>query len=72
MCVNQRSMTTTEDRNMSNKKPLIWSDVAGHPVVVCPNCEGKSEAGSDNYYSLKSRGICEACHRKEQSDVKDS
>lgn len=57
---------------MSNKKPLIWSDVAGHPVVVCPNCEGKSEAGSDNYYSLESRGICEACYRKEQSDVKDS
>lgn len=70
MCVNQRSMTTTEEKSMSDVHELNWSDVAGHPVVVCPNCEGKSEAGSDNYYSLESRGICESCYRKEQSDVK--
>ena len=50
---------------MSDKKPLQWDDVAGHPVVVCPNCKGKSEAGSENYESLKVNGICCACKRKE-------
>ena len=50
---------------MSDIKPLQWDDVAGHPVVVCPNCKGKSECGSENYESLKSRGICATCYEKQ-------
>lgn len=48
-------------------KPLQWDDVAGHPVVVCPECKGKSESGSANYFSLEVNGICLTCKRKESN-----
>ena len=54
---------------MSDKKPLNWSDVAGHPVVVCPECKGKSEAGSENFSSLESRGICAICYEKQSAVI---
>ena len=50
---------------MSDVHELNWSDVAGHPVVVCPNCKGKSESGSENMESLKVRGICANCYKKQ-------
>ena len=54
---------------MSDIKPLKWDDVAGHPVVVCPECNGKSESGSANYESLKSRGICANCYKKQSAVI---
>lgn len=50
---------------MSDVHELNWSDVAGHPVAVCPRCKGKSESGSANVESLKVNGICATCKRKE-------
>lgn len=50
---------------MSDVHELNWSDVAGHPVAVCPRCKGESESGSENVESLKANGICATCKRKE-------
>ena len=53
---------------MMGVQPLKWSDVAGHPVVVCPSCQGDSESGSANYESLKAHGLCCKCKRKEEQE----
>ena len=50
---------------MSDVHQLNWSDVAGHPVAVCPRCKSKSESGSENVESLKARGICATCYKKQ-------